>query len=441
MSRRPPRPLVWRLYAFASLIVVTSIGTLLLSAVLFGDRPEDHQADVVEALLHQLEARHPDDAGLARAVDTEPSLRRLDLFVYDRAGRLVAAHGTPVLSPTPAELQMAPRATKVALHRMVFAMGPHRIAVYRPSGRPSSQQIIAALLMVLGFVLVVTLAATFAFARTIALPLRKLADAARAFGRGDTAVRMNLTAPGELGAVGRAFDDMANRIDQLLRTQRAMMADISHELRTPLTRIKVALDLASADPEAAQQVLDDVGADLEEIEQIIEDVFVVVRLDSADRAAVRCTAIDVVEILKRSAARFEAHHAEHALTLDTEPVASAVADADGALVRRAVDNLLDNAAKYSAPGTPVVLRLRQLPGTLAIEVVDQGIGMTAHELELAFTPFWRADHSRARDTGGVGLGLALARRIARAHGGDVELESRRAEGTIARFTMARRAPA
>jgi signal transduction histidine kinase len=304
-------------------------------------------------------------------------------------------------------------------------------------GRPSGRRILLTMLGVIALVLVLTLAPTFAFARTIARPLQTLSDAARAFGRGETTTRTNLTARDELGAVGRAFDDMASKIEQLLRTQRAMMADISHELRTPLTRIKLALDLAGADPKAAQQVLDDVGADLEEIEQIIEDVFVVVRLDSADSAVIRRTEVDVVKLVHRSAARFEAHHAAHPLELELGEISCAKVQADEALLRRALDNLLDNAAKYSPEGTPVVLRLRDQRDAYAVEVVDHGIGMSTNELELAFTPFWRADHSRTRETGGVGLGLALARRIARAHGGDVELESRRAEGTVARLTLSR----
>ncbi|HEY4241678.1 MAG TPA: HAMP domain-containing sensor histidine kinase [Kofleriaceae bacterium] len=398
---REPRSLTWRLYAFASVIVLVSIGTLLLTVRLVGRRPDD-------------------DPGYA---------------VYDRHGQLVTSHGT-VAVPAPEDLTIATDAVSTEGSSTVIGLGPDRIGVWKHHGRPSGQTIILFLLGVIAFLLVLALLATFGFARTIAGPLRTLGATARALGSGNLAARSNLTAPGELGAVGHAFDEMAGRIEQLLRTQRAMMADISHELRTPLTRIKLALDLASADPKGAQQVLDDVGTDLEEIEQIIEDVFVVVRLDSADGAIVRRAEVDVGELLARSAERFEAHHPAHPLTFEpaTAPI---LAHADGALVRRAIDNLLDNAAKYSPAGTGVVLRLRESADARSIEVIDQGIGMSVSEVERAFTPFWRADHSRTRDTGGVGLGLALARRIARAHGGDVELESRRDVGTIARFTMAR----
>jgi signal transduction histidine kinase len=429
-----PRSLAWRLYTFAALVVVVSVATLLATLVFDGKRPEDDLVPAVEALVSQLEARFPDRAELARALDREPALRRLDLSVYDRRGQRIGGAGAPLDPPTEDELRVVAGAPQLDHRRVVLAMGRDRVWLLRPVG-PSSRWIILTLLVVVGVSLAITLVATLVFARTLVRPLQTLGDAARAFGRGETTVRTRLIRRDELGAVGRAFDEMADKIDQLLRTQRAMMADISHELRTPLTRIKLALDLASVDPEAAQHVIDDVDADLEEIEQIIEDVFEMVRLDSAG-AAIRRAEVDLVGVVRHSMARFEAYHPSHPIALDTA-LDHAICQGDGALIRRSLDNLLDNAAKYSAEGSPIALRLRQLADRFEIEVVDHGIGMNSGELALAFTPFWRADGSRARETGGVGLGLALARRIARAHGGDVELQSSRSTGTIARLTLGR----
>jgi two-component system, OmpR family, sensor kinase len=430
-----PRSLAWKLYTFASLMVIVSLGTLIASLLLDGRRPEDNQVRAVEALVSQLDARFPDNEALIRELHREPALRTLDLFVYNRRGQLIGGVGTPLAPPTEEELQVEEGAPRLDHERMAIAMGPDRVLLHRPVGSGPTW-IIVTLSVVIGVSLTIALVVTLVFARTIVRPLRTLGDAARALGRGETSVRTRLTRGDELGAVGRAFDEMADKIDQLLRTQRAMMADISHELRTPLTRIKLALDLASADPQAAQHVLDDVDGDLEEIERIIEDVFELVRLDSAGSAAIRRKVVDLFEIVRHSMARFEAHHASHPITLETT-LDHALCEGDGVLLRRSLDNLLDNAAKYSPEGSPITLRLRQQADRFEIEVVDRGIGMTTSELGLAFTPFWRADGSRTRETGGVGLGLALARRIARAHGGEVELESSRSAGTIARLTLDR----
>ena len=101
------------------------------------------------------------------------------------------------------------------------------------------------------------------------------------------------------------------------------------------------------------------------------------------------------------------------------------------LLRRVLDNLLDNAVRHGGDGQPVTLRVAADAGAVRFEVVDRGPGLSADELAHVFTPFWRSDGSRTRDTGGVGLGLALAREIARAHGGDVTLDSAPGRGTRA----------
>jgi two-component system OmpR family sensor kinase len=245
----------------------------------------------------------------------------------------------------------------------------------------------------------------------------------------------------EVGDVGRAFDEMADRTATVLRSQRQLMGDVSHELRTPLARIRVALELAAEDPVAAGDVLSDVGTDLDEIDQLIGDILTTARLDG-DHAKIDREATSVTELADRATRRFQARHPRR--TLERSQSDDRAIQCDPLLLRRAIDNLLDNAAKYSDADTPVTLAI-QANGTdgkngtgvtsVAFEIVDRGIGMSAAQLDLAFTPFWRADDSRTRKTGGVGLGLALARRIARAHGGDVTLSSRPGQGTTARLEV------
>jgi signal transduction histidine kinase len=282
-------------------------------------------------------------------------------------------------------------------------------------------------------VLVVIAAATLWYSRRLVRPLGLLADAARRFGAGDTTARAELARDDELGDVGRAFDDMAHRTAAVLTSQRQLMADVSHELRTPLARIRVALELAAEDPVAAKDVLVDVGNDLDEIDQLIADILTAARLDS-EHAAISRASTSLSELASRAAARFATRHPGRRLEQDLEGSAGAV-ECDPVLLRRALDNLLDNAAKYSQAPSPVKLAVHPNGQAVTFEIVDEGIGMTTDEIERAGTPFWRADGSRARATGGVGLGLALARRIARAHGGDVTLASKPGAGTTARLEI------
>ena len=280
-------------------------------------------------------------------------------------------------------------------------------------------------------VLIVVGAASLWFSRKLVRPLGELADAARKFGAGDTTSRASLRRNDELGDVGKAFDDMAERTANVMSAQRQLMADVSHELRTPLARIRVALELAAEDPVAAKDVLSDVGVDLDEIDQLIADILTTARLD-IDQAAIARQPTTVAELAERAVERFTARHPGRALERTIESSDRSI-DCDPVLLRRALDNLLDNAAKYSEAA--VALEVHPNGKAVTFCVVDKGVGMSPEELERAGTPFWRADGSRTRRTGGVGLGLALARRIARAHGGDVTLASKPGHGTTARLEI------
>ncbi|HEX4452764.1 MAG TPA: HAMP domain-containing sensor histidine kinase [Kofleriaceae bacterium] len=279
-------------------------------------------------------------------------------------------------------------------------------------------------------VLIVVGAASFWFSRRLVQPLGMLAEAARRFGSGATDARANLERDDELGDVGRAFDDMADRTAALISSQRQLMADVSHELRTPLARIRVALEIAGEDPVAAKDVLADVSIDLDEIDQLIADILTTARMES--ETAITRRPVAVKELADKAISRFEIKHPKRQLERAIDDDKRSI-DCDPVLLRRALDNLLDNAAKYS--DAPVSLEIHPNGKAITFTVADKGIGMTAEELERAGTPFWRSDASRTRKTGGVGLGLALARRIARAHGGDVTLASTKGQGTTAKLEI------
>jgi signal transduction histidine kinase len=225
---------------------------------------------------------------------------------------------------------------------------------------------------------------------------------------------------------------MPDRTARVLRSQRQQMRDLSHEQRTPLARIRVALELAAEDPAAAKDVLSDVGIDLDEIDQLIGDILTTARLDG-EHAKIDREPTSILELADRATRRFTARHPER--TLEQSLGDDRALTCDPVLLRRALDNLLDNAAKYSESKETVTLEVHPNGKAISFEVIDRGVGMSKDELERAGTPFWRADGSRARRTGGVGLGLALARRIARAHGGDVSLDSAPGRGTTARLQI------
>jgi two-component system, OmpR family, sensor kinase len=297
----------------------------------------------------------------------------------------------------------------------------------------------------LATVLLALALASIPLARGIASPLERLGRAVRAFGTGDLGARAQLASGGEVGEVAAAFDQMADRIQALLRSEKELLANVSHELRTPLARIRVALEMAEeGDLERSRRYLAEIGTDLDELSRLVEDVLTAARLELAeDRGSrvelpLRRERVESRELVLRAAERFRATHPDRTLELSLDDVLPEV-DADPALLRRVLDNLLDNAGKYSDAGHPIALTARGREGELEVEVRDRGIGVDPADLARLFTPFFRTDRSRARGTGGVGLGLALAKRVVEAHGGRIHADSAPGDGTRVRFSVPRAA--
>jgi signal transduction histidine kinase len=289
-------------------------------------------------------------------------------------------------------------------------------------------------------VLIVVGVSSWLLARSLTRPLRRLSATASAFGGGDLTARVGAHGRDELGDVARAFDDMAERVTALLRAEKELLANVSHELRTPLARTRVALDLAlEGDAGVARELLPDIASDLDELERLITDILTAARLDLGDGSAssgvppLRRSPVILADLLAHAASRFRSAHPDRALEVDVAEGLPGL-DGDAVLLRRVVDNLLENAHRYSDRSDPITLRARANDG-LEIDVIDRGIGIAAEDLPRVFRPFFRADRSRARATGGLGLGLALAKRIVDAHGGEITLESAPNEGTRARVRL------
>lgn len=357
--------------------------------------------------------------------------------LFEPNGRVVASNHDPVPEPIPeAEARALP------VREVSPSREPHRYVVGIRDGeelvayvvtdefrylRPLTRQVAFA-----GALLAIVLAGSLLFARSLVRPLRHLARVARAFGAGQLGARARLSRRDELGEVASAFDDMASRIENLLRSERELLANVSHELRTPLARIRVALDLAAeGDDAAAREALASITADWGDLERLVEDVLATARLDLGSSGAAPPLREDDVDLAALAGAVQERHRLVYPgerLELELESDLPRVRG-DGGLLKRVLDNLVDNARKYSDSGSTVRLFAGREPGGVRLAVIDRGMGIDASDLPHVFTPFFRADRSRNRKTGGVGMGLALVRRIVLAHGGRVEVTSRVGEGT------------
>jgi signal transduction histidine kinase len=291
--------------------------------------------------------------------------------------------------------------------------------------------------------LVIVIFGALITARWLVRPIAQLSRTATELGAGNLSARTKLDRADEIGELGRSIDDMAERITNLIVSEKELLANVAHELRTPLARIGVALDLANeGDAAAARASIAEIGVDVAELGGIVDDILTAMRfeLDDAGRAGGSLPLRRVVTPSRAIAdAAIERMHARH----PNRPFEATVSDGlpdldvDPRLFRRVIDNLLENAHKYS-PDPDGAIDLTVSPGaagTVCFEVRDRGIGIPADDLPRVFNAFFRGDRSRSRETGGVGLGLTLAKRLVEAHGGTIAVDSELGVGTTVRVVV------
>ena len=378
-------------------------------------------------------------APLAAELERVHRLLRWSAAVYDEDGRLLASTSQDPPSPLAAIDSRTGRGRFAPFRSRLPGGKVGRLDYVLPVPPGPPPGLVFSVLMVLAVVGI----SSWLTARSLARPLRRLSETAYAFGSGYLDARVRMKRYDELGEVALAFDEMADRVTGLLRAEKELLANVSHELRTPLARIHVAVDLASeGDVETARESLGEIAEDLGELERIVDDVLSAARLSLRDGTPtlgavrpLRIESVDVGGLLRRSTAKFRSAYPTRRLKT-LFPESGPVILADGVLLRRVIDNLLDNAHKYTEnPEQEITLSASSEFGSLFVEVRDHGVGMTASDMDRAFEPFFRADRSRARATGGLGLGLTLARRIVEAHGGTLRLESALGTGTCCRIQL------
>lgn len=431
-----PRRFFWRVYLHGLLLLaLIGIGAFATQAAI-GPHMELHTgARLVAFLARQFEDRR-DLPRLNRDLAELHELANMEVTIVD-SGRVITSNVDPPAQPLrSADL---PR-----LAHGVFEI-PHRSETFAAplGGDPGRYMIVKRpprwifqkAAVMLAAVLVALVLASIPMARALASPLERLGRAARALGSGDLSARTGLRRNDEVGDLAIAFDEAAGKIERLILGEKELLANVSHELRTPITRIRLALDILAEDQvgEGAAFVRR-IADDLSELERLVDDILTAARLDlAANRASgvdlpLRVGRIDPGELLRTAADRFGSAHPDRALDLQIDGPLPAVRG-DASLLRRVLENLLDNADKYSDAGAPITLRAAARSGALGIDVEDRGIGVESPDLSRLFTPFFRTDRSRARGSGGVGLGLTLSRRIVEAHGGRIAVDSVPGAGT------------
>ncbi len=273
-------------------------------------------------------------------------------------------------------------------------------------------------------------------ARRALAPVTRMAQAARAMTPANPGQRLPSPGTGdELDDLQRAFNDLLCRLHDAFERQRRFTGDASHQLRTPLAamlgQVEVALRRPRPDAEY-REVLAQVHAQAQQLRQIVESLFLLARAD-AEACVDALEVINLRDAVRGLAERWSGHARANDLRTEVVAEGPVMARTQPLLLGQLLDNLVDNAFKYSEPGSPIAVRLRREGTGLAIDVEDAGHGIAADDLPHIFEPFYRSAESRRRGLPGVGLGLAMVQRLAAALGGGIAVKSD--EGVGSRFTL------
>ena len=256
----------------------------------------------------------------------------------------------------------------------------------------------------------------YILARTLTSPLRNMQKTVERFGKGDFSARVKTKRGDEFGQLGRTVDQMADRIDLLMKSQRRLLQDISHELRSPLARLGVAVELArgGGDPATA---LTRVEREADRLNTLVGELIQVTRAEG-DPNGLATESVRLDELVKviLEDVHIEADKREIILRPN---VTECEMEGSPELLRRAIENIIRNAIRYSPEGTQVDVSLTKTPTVFRISVRDYGEGVPEESLASIFDPFYRVEKDRGRTSGGVGLGLAIAKRAVELHHGSM----------------------
>jgi signal transduction histidine kinase len=307
--------------------------------------------------------------------------------------------------------------------------GDHFVELVHPSGRfifaldksfemdPERVRLVVILLSLLTLIF----AGAFLSIRWILKPVRWLDEGVREVSRGNLKHRVPVKRSDELRDLAEAFNDMTDRIRDMLHTKEQLLQDVSHELRSPLTRVKVALEFL---PEG--QARDSISGDVSEMEKMINELLETARMHHL-HGDLKLQPTNLVDLLEAILPDYQKQ--PPGVQMDDFPK-TLVINIDPKQIKTVFQNIISNGIKFSdANSDPVRISVKPQPHQTVVRIADNGIGIPQEELSFIFEPFYRVDKSRSKDTGGYGLGLSLCKTIMEAHNGKIEMASKPGEGT------------
>ena len=289
--------------------------------------------------------------------------------------------------------------------------------------------------MVLASIVSVALASCigFLFARSLVNPIGRITRTAAAIKEGDLSARVNLAGTDEVAQMAQTFDAMAESVESNQKLERRLTMDVAHELRTPLMAIQSTVEAivdGVFEPDAER--LGTVNAEVQRLGRLVDALLKLSRLENRS-TPMNEEVVNVGELIRPLVMSHEAFALDAGLTLEFDAEDEVMVYGDRDMIRQATANLISNAVRYTPAPGKVMVTVRKGDIMASISVRDTGIGLSPEECKMVFRRFWRAEESRERQTGGLGIGLAVVKEIVDRHGGWVQVEGKKGEGAC--FTI------
>ena len=407
------RILVW----FWATLAVTVIGAGVITSVYMNSTD---RLPLFSRLLgfELVEARHAYETGgraaLAAYRERFASVFDAEAILTDESGRdlLTGQNRSDLLQRT--HRRVAPRLPGIILGQSVRTISDGKYRFFYVAHRPPASNwfLLPHNLFIAGAAILFC----YLLAWHLTTPLRHLEKAVARFGQGDFSARARSTRADELGQLARTFDQMAERLETLLAAERRLLLDISHELRSPLARLGVAVELARSG-ENREAALNRIQKESDRLNSLVGQLLEVTRAEG-DPSALRRLPVRLDELIAELADDVSIEAAARGCSLVVKPCGPVTVQGEAELLRRAIENVMRNAIRYAPPGTAVEVAA-ECNGTVAVSVRDSGPGVPEEALDHIFDPFYRVESDRGRASGGVGLGLSIARRAVALHRGRI----------------------
>lgn len=435
--------LFWKLFLSLSVTLIL-IGAGIGGAVYLHDQrlqneegiQRDRRAEFVVGLVTNA-LRHGGVAGAHDLLANWPGQHTPRVMIVDPEGR--DALGRPVSQGALAKaLQILEHSRGKRSVKQVTAADGNRYVIFLPADSanagpprmpPPGVQIMIALLASLLFSAI--------FATYLSRPIRHLRKVSTRLAEGDLDARVTPfigTRNDELSDLGKDFDFMAARVQSLINAQRQLLHDVSHELRSPVARMRLAVGLAQQQPEKLQIALSRIERETERLDELLGQILTLARLESnLSRDAMEKVSLD--ELLEEIVqdVSFEAQALNRSVVFKVEH--SAELQGQRELLRRAFENVIRNALKYTAEGTAVEIYLTEEYRKPVVLIRDHGPGIPKSELGKVFQPFYRVPEKDKSQPSGYGLGLAIAKRALEKHAATIELSNAAEGGLKARIAF------